>query len=80
MGKRNAAKRMKSASEVRPSAWFDEPARGKGPHLHAIEGGRRGWHPDDSDTITNMQAPERTQRYQKTVKPRSENQIGRAHV
>ena len=76
MGKRNAAKRMKSASEVRPSGWFDEPARGAGPHLHAIEGGRRNWHPDDGETITNLQpqAQDRTQRYQKTVKPRSENQ------
>jgi phosphate starvation-inducible PhoH-like protein len=75
MGKRNPAKRLKAASEVRSSAWFDEPARGsKGPHLHAIEGGR-GWHPDDAHPVTNM-APQqdRTQRYQKTVKPRSENQ------
>ena len=74
MGKRNAAKRLKTATEVRPSGWFDEPARSKGPHLHAIEGGRRVWHPDDGDTITNVQPHERTQRYQKTVKPRSENQ------
>lgn len=74
MGKRNPAKRLKAASEVRSSAWFDEPARGKGTHLHAIEGGR-GWHPDDAHPVTNMTAPqERTQRYQKTVKPRSENQ------
>lgn len=74
MGKRNPAKRLKAASEVRSSAWFDEPARGKGTHLHAIEGGR-GWHPDDAHPVTNMSAPqERTQRYQKTVKPRSENQ------
>ena len=75
MGKRNPAKRLKAASEVRSSAWFDEPARGnKGPHLHAIEGGR-GWHPDDAHPVTNL-APQqdRTQRYQKTVKPRSENQ------
>jgi phosphate starvation-inducible protein PhoH and related proteins len=74
MGKRNAAKRLKTATEVRPSGWFDEPARSKGPHLHAIEGGRRVWHPDDGDTITNVQPHERTQRYQKTIKPRSENQ------
>lgn len=74
MGKRNAAKRLKTATEVRPSAWFDEPGRTKGPHLHAIEGGRRSWHPDDGETVTNVQPHERTQRYQKTVKPRSENQ------
>lgn len=74
MGKRNPAKRLKHAAEVHPSDWFEASARGKGPQLHAIEGGRRGWHPDDGETITNLQAPERTQRYQKTVKPRSENQ------
>lgn len=74
MGKRNPAKRLKAASEVRSSAWFDEPARGKGPHLHAIEGGR-GWHPDDAHPVTNVSPQQdRTQRYQKTVKPRSENQ------
>ncbi|MEQ9506987.1 MAG: PhoH family protein [Hyphomonas sp.] len=74
MGKRNAAKRLKTATEVRPSGWFDEPVRSKGSHLHAIEGGRRVWHPDDGDAITNVQPHERTQRYQKTIKPRSENQ------
>ncbi|OYW86417.1 MAG: phosphate starvation-inducible protein PhoH [Hyphomonas sp. 32-62-5] len=74
MGKRNPAKRLKAASEVRSSAWFDEPARGKGAHLHAIEGGR-GWHPDDAHPVTNLSPQQdRTQRYQKTVKPRSENQ------
>ncbi|MGE6699347.1 PhoH family protein [Hyphomonas sp. NPDC076900] len=74
MGKRNPAKRLKAASEVRSSAWFDEPARGKGTHLHAIEGGR-GWHPDDAHPVTNLSPQQdRTQRYQKTVKPRSENQ------
>lgn len=74
MGKRTAAKRLKAATEVRSPAWFDEPARGKGAQLHAIEGGRRSWHPDDGETVTNLQSPERTQRYQKTIKPRSENQ------
>lgn len=74
MGKRNPAKRLKAASEVRSSAWFDEPARGtKSAHLHAIEGGR-GWHPADVDAPQAMPPQERTQRYQKTVKPRSENQ------
>jgi phosphate starvation-inducible PhoH-like protein len=74
MGKRNPAKRLKAASEVRSSAWFDEPARGKGAHLHAIEGGR-SWHPDDAHPVTNLSPQQdRTQRYQKTVKPRSENQ------
>ncbi len=74
MGKRNAAKRLKSAMELRPSAWFEDPARGKAAHLHAIEGGR-GWHPDDADALAPRAAThERSQRYQKTVKPRSENQ------
>lgn len=73
MGKRNAAKRMKTASQVRPAGWFDEPSRDKGPHLHAIEGGR-GWHPADADAPPAMALPERTQRYQKNVRPRSENQ------
>jgi len=75
MGKRNAAKRMKHGSEVNLNAWFEEGARGKGPKLQAIEGGR-GWHPDDSDTRADHQRAEngRTQKYQKTVKPRTENQ------
>jgi phosphate starvation-inducible protein PhoH and related proteins len=74
MGKRNAAKRLKHAAEVRPSDWSEAPARGKGAHLHAIEGGR-SWHPDDADAGQRPPAPhERTQRYQKTIKPRSENQ------
>ena len=57
MGKRNAAKRMKQGSEVNLNAWFEEGARGKGPQLHAIEGGR-GWHPDDAD---NKQAGQRAE-------------------
>ncbi len=73
MGKRNAAKRLKTAAEVRPSAWFEETARARGPHLHAIEGGRN-WHPDDDGRERDAPAGQRTQRYQKTVKPRSENQ------
>jgi len=73
MGKRNAVKRLKSAQDVRASSWNNEPVRGKGAHLQMIEGGR-GWHPDDSDEIRNEIPHERTQRYQKTIKPRSENQ------
>jgi len=75
MGKRNAAKRMKTASEVNLSAWFEEPGQMRGPRLHAIEGGR-SWHPDDADQRRQGSKPDtdRTQRYQKTVKPRSENQ------
>jgi phosphate starvation-inducible PhoH-like protein len=76
MGKRNPAKRMKTASEVKPSAWFDEPGRVRSPRLQAIEGGR-SWHPDDADSrqrVPTSPDGDRTQRYQKTVKPRSENQ------
>jgi phosphate starvation-inducible PhoH-like protein len=73
MGKRNAVKRLKSAQDVRASSWNNEPVRGKGAHLQMIEGGR-GWHPDDGDEIRNEIPHERTQRYQKTIKPRSENQ------
>ncbi|WP_321490269.1 PhoH family protein [uncultured Hyphomonas sp.] len=78
MGKRNAAKRMKTASEVNTSAWFEETGRVRGPRLQAIEGGR-AWHPDDADQKQYKRAataPEgdRGQRYQKNVKPRSENQ------
>jgi phosphate starvation-inducible protein PhoH and related proteins len=76
MGKRNAAKRMKTASEVKATAWIQDAGRGQPPLLHAIEGGR-SWHPDDADTRKRQPGhaePDRTQRYQKTVKPRSENQ------
>ena len=78
MGKRNAAKRMKTASEVNTSAWFEETGRVRGPRLQAIDGGR-SWHPDDADQKQYKRAataPEgdRAQRYQKNVKPRSENQ------
>ena len=63
MGKRNAAKRMKTASEVNLSAWFEEPGQMRGPRLHAIEGGR-SWHPDDADQRRQGSKPEtdRTQR------------------
>ena len=76
MGKRNAAKRMKTASEVKATAWIQDAGRGQPPLLHAIDGGR-SWHPDDADTRRRKPGaaePDRTQRYQKTVKPRSENQ------
>jgi phosphate starvation-inducible protein PhoH and related proteins len=73
MGKRTAAKRLKSATDVRTSSWNNEPVRSKGAHLQMIEGGR-GWHPDDADPARSEIPHERTQRYQKTVKSRSENQ------
>ncbi len=38
--------------------------------LYAING---GWHPDDAEKVRNPNTP-RDQRYQKNVKPRSENQ------
>lgn len=68
MGKRNSAKRLKSAAEVNPSVWFEETS---GPT-------RGGWHPDDAERRKKSRVAKldagRTQRYQKTVKPRSENQ------
>lgn len=73
MGKRNAAKRLKAAAEINTSAWFEEGARGKGGRLQAVEG---GWHPDDADRRRSArpQPDKGRQRYQKNVKPRSENQ------
>lgn len=71
MGKRNAAKRMKAAAEMH-TAWFDQDSR-NGPQLHAIQGGRQ-WHPDDVDNTKGEPEKNRTQRYQKNIKPRSENQ------
>lgn len=68
MGKRNAAKRLKA--EVNTSSAFDR----RSPQFQMIEGGR-GWHPDDDDAKRrNPAEPARTQRYQKTLKPRTEGQ------
>lgn len=75
MGKRNAAKRLKSAAEANASTMFEADAK----RFHAIEGGRGSWHPDDGDQKKRKSRhansnDTRDQRYQKTVKPRSENQ------
>lgn len=72
MGKRTATKRQKAQAAMEET-FFDKGARGAG--LYAISGG--GWHPDDADKKGRNLTPvhgERQQRYQKTVKPRSENQ------
>ncbi|MEO0467795.1 MAG: PhoH family protein, partial [Pseudomonadota bacterium] len=73
MGKRTAAKRMKAQADFE-SSFFDDGQGPAKPDLYAIDG---GWHPDDADTVKNLgpaQAAPREQRYQKTIKPRSENQ------
>lgn len=73
MGKRAATKRQKAQAAFEASKVFE----GKGPReaqLYAISG---GWHPDDADKPKRAVKPahgERPQRYQKTIKPRSENQ------
>ncbi|MGC6500935.1 MAG: PhoH family protein [Henriciella sp.] len=73
MGKRVAAKRQKAQASFNASNFFEHDA----PHetqLFAFPGG--GWHPDEADhprTIVPAHG-RRAQRYQKTVKPRSENQ------
>ena len=72
MGKRNAAKRLRAAAEFDVSTFFEDDRAEPG--LYAIDG---GWHPDDGEKITNLnkQKPQaREQKYQKTIKPRSENQ------
>ena len=72
MGKRNAAKRLRAAAEFDASTFFEDAPESKG--LYAIDG---GWHPDDGQKITNLnkqKAQPRDQKYQKTIKPRSENQ------
>ncbi len=74
MGKRAATKRQKANAAFEGSKFFDK--KGQGPRetkLYAISGG--GWHPDDADRPKHVPAHgERPQRYQKTIKPRSENQ------
>jgi phosphate starvation-inducible protein PhoH and related proteins len=75
MGKRNAAKRMKAAAEIDAALFFDGSAPAKRADLYAIDG---GWHPDDADQRRangpKQAQPQREQRYQKNIKPRSENQ------
>ncbi|MEL6567353.1 MAG: PhoH family protein [Pseudomonadota bacterium] len=75
MGKRTATKRMKANAAFEES-FFDQGAAPNGPELYAIDG---GWHPDDADrgkkgAPAASAPPKREQRYQKTIKPRSENQ------
>ncbi|MEL6661473.1 MAG: PhoH family protein [Pseudomonadota bacterium] len=70
MGKRTATKRMKAQAAFEES-FFDAGKAPNGPELYAIDG---GWHPDDADRAPEAAPPKREQRYQKTIKPRSENQ------
>lgn len=73
MGKRAATKRQKAQATFEASNFFEKGAQ-REPQLYAIPGG--GWHPDDSDTPKQVEPAHGTrhQRYQKTIKPRSENQ------
>ncbi len=70
MGKRNAAKRLKTAAEFDTGVFFEDSAKRNRAELYAIDG---GWHPDDSERGPKQKTP-REQKYQKTVRPRSENQ------
>ncbi|WP_300380337.1 PhoH family protein [Henriciella sp.] len=72
MGKKASAKRQRANAELEAMGFFPELG-GKSRNearLYAIQG---GWHPDDADKIRNPNTP-RDQRYQKNIKPRSENQ------
>ena len=72
MGKRAVSKRQKARNEIEAMGFLEEMG-GKSrqeARLYAING---GWHPDDADKVRNPNTP-RDQRYQKNVKPRSENQ------
>ncbi|GAB5458410.1 MAG: PhoH family protein [Henriciella sp.] len=74
MGKRAATKRQKANAAFEASKFFEEKGS-REPQLYAISGG--GWHPDDANGRKHAVKPahgERPQRYQKTIKPRSENQ------
>ncbi|MFN3212097.1 MAG: PhoH family protein [Henriciella sp.] len=76
MGKRAATKRQKAQAAFDASNFFENGAA-RETQLYAIPGGGDKWHPDDADGPKRTQAPahgSRNQRYQKTVKPRSENQ------
>ncbi|MEL6693792.1 MAG: PhoH family protein, partial [Pseudomonadota bacterium] len=75
MGKRAATKRQKAQAAFDASNFFEKGAA-RETQLYAIPGGN-DWHPDDADAPKRMPEPAhgaRNQRYQKTVKPRSENQ------
>lgn len=74
MGKRAATKRQKANAAYEGSRRSGDK-RSRSPKLYAVSG--NGWHPDDGDNPPQMATPahgERPQRYQKTIKPRSENQ------
>ncbi|MDJ0920942.1 MAG: PhoH family protein [Henriciella sp.] len=74
MGKRAATKRQKAQAAFQESKFFDEGAQ-RETQLYAIPGG--GWDPAAADGKPRRVQPahgERHQRYQKTIKPRSENQ------
>ncbi len=74
MGKRAASKRRQANAAYEGSRRSDKK-RTREPHLYAVPGG--GWHPDDGEQPKHAPMPahgERPQRYQKTIKPRSENQ------
>lgn len=68
MGKRNAARRMKTKSGFDTSAYFEDEAKQKGGDLYAIDG---GWSPESEGRQYKHQ---REQKYSKNIKPRSENQ------
>lgn len=75
MGKRAATKRMKAQAAFDATNFFDDAVRET--QLYAIAGGGNKWDPAQADGKPKREpAPrsERTQRYQKTIKPRSENQ------
>jgi phosphate starvation-inducible PhoH-like protein len=75
MGKRAATKRQTEQAAFDASNFFDDGARET--QLYAIPGGGRKWDPAETDGKPKRVEPahgERQQRYQKTVKPRSENQ------
>lgn len=73
MGRRAATKRQKAQAAFDASNFFEEDAA-RETQLYAIPGG--GWNPADEGKPKRVQPAhgERPQRYQKTVKPRSENQ------
>ena len=73
MGKRAATKRQKAQAEFDSSNFFEKGAQ-REPHLYAISGG--GWNPAEEPGTKRSEPAhgERPQRYQKTIKPRSENQ------
>ncbi len=74
MGKRAATKRQKANAAYEGSR-RSGGKKSRQAQLYAIDG--NGWHPDDADNPQHAVTPahgERPQRYQKTIKPRSENQ------